>query len=816
MADLNLKIALAAIDNATAPLRRVREAARQMSGGARAAAERLGTLERSAEQLTAFRTLRAKTRQNTRALADLEDELTGAREKLARVTQETNGSGRAFQRATQHVAFLEKKEAGLIKRTHGLQKAMAHAGEALRDAGVDTEHASAETRRLSADMARATRHANALAGIEAHFDRIRRAAGGAALAAGAVSGRLSGLVGATGLGGLIGGGLASAGLGSMVQGFADAGREIDLWSRRLGVGATALQSLIAVGGRFGIEQDAMIDGLKELSLRADEFAAAGAGEGAEAFQRLGLTRDQLTATKGDTEALFELVRGEMEGIQDVAARQRIADELFGGAAAEQMVEMLTTSTDELRRMRAEAEASGQILPAEDIARARSLSDGLRRLTGQLSGLSKTIAARLAPVLTPLIRQLGDWIAANRDLIATQIGSVVERLTAALDRVDWSGVLEGLRAFGARVGRVVEAIGGWDNAIIAVIATMNAGLIGSVVTLGAKLVSLASSALPAVIGGVRALSAALMTNPILAVIGGIAFGAYAIYANWDRIGAWFTAKMDRVRAAFDRGLGSGLWTMLKELNPWRLIADAWDGLFDWLFGIDLSGLVSRWFGPVLGAAGGLAGALLAPLDAVRAAFDRGLGAGLWAALTKTSPWALVRGAWEGLFEWLFGIDLSGLADRLFAPVRQALDDMLAGFRNLLPDWALDSLGLGPSSDADDETPANPDAGAPPTRPTLPGRFASREPYADGRPSITRPANDDTPPVRIVETAPGVAAAAQAAGATTAVDSHDTYQITVHAPPGLDAQEVARLVRAELDARDADRRSAARAHLYDGVR
>ncbi|KAA5602817.1 hypothetical protein F1188_20275 [Roseospira marina] len=176
MADLSLSIALAAIDNATAPLRRVREAARQMGGGARAATERLGGLERSAEQLTAFRSMRARTRQNTRALAGLDTELTAARERLASVTAETNGSGRAFERATQHVAHLERRQAALRRRTESMRTATDRMGEALREAGVDTNNAGAEARRLADDIARATRRANALARIEARFDRIRRAA----------------------------------------------------------------------------------------------------------------------------------------------------------------------------------------------------------------------------------------------------------------------------------------------------------------------------------------------------------------------------------------------------------------------------------------------------------------------------------------------------------------------------------------------------------------------------------------------------------------------------------------------------------------
>ncbi|SDE45843.1 hypothetical protein [Rhodospira trueperi] len=739
MPDLKLSIALAAIDTATAPLRRVREAARQMGGGARTAAQRLGSLERSAEQLAAFRKVRANAWQNTRALADLEEQLTGAREKLARVTKETGGTGRAFQRATQHVAFLEKKEAGLIKRTQGIQTAMSRAGDALREAGVDTGHAAAETRRLSADIARAIRRANGLARIEGHFDRIRHAAGGAALAAGALTGRLSRLSGALGLGGLLGGGAAVGGLGSMMQGFAESGREIDQWAGRIGVSTTALQALTAVGGRFGIQQDAMIDGLKELSLRADEFAVTGGGESEEAWQRLGLGRDQINAVKGDTEALFELVRSRMENIQDVSERQRIADELFGGTAAEQMVEMLSASTDELRRMRAEAEANGQILSEEEIAQARTLSDSLRHLSGIMGGLAKTISAKLAPVLTPLLQQLGDWIGANRELIASEISSIVQRLSDALDRVDWSAVLASLKAFGSRVQSVVEAIGGWDTAMIAVVATLNAGLIGSLASLGVQL---------------GRLGAALLANPITAVIAAIAFGAYAIYANWDKIGVWFQAKLDKVRAAFDVGLGSGLWEIIKQTSPWSLVRDAFNGLFKWLFGVDLSALGRQWFGPLLDA-----------IDAV----DREITA------------------------WIAWID-------------QKLQPVVGMMRS-----AGSMLGFGGDDDEEDAAAAPP--ADTPSRPSLslPSRFADREPYAGGRPP---PANDDRPRFNVVDTSAGVAAAA-AANAPN-VDSHDTVNLTVNVPPGSDPEEIKRILAELLDDREASRASAARAHLYDGVR
>jgi hypothetical protein len=47
----------------------------------------------------------------------------------------------------------------------------------------------------------------------------------------------------------------------------------------------------------------------------------------------------------------------------------------------------------------------------------------------------------------------------------------------------------------------------------------------------------------------------------------------------------------------------------------------------------------------------------------------------------------------------------------------------------------------------------------------------------------------------------------------VSSADTYQVTVHAPPGMDEAAVARLVRQELERHATAQRGAARAALYD---
>ena len=79
----------------------------------------------------------------------------------------------------------------------------------------------------------------------------------------------------------------------------------------------------------------------------------------------------------------------------------------------------------------------------------------------------------------------------------------------------------------------------------------------------------------------------LANPIVAVIAAIGAGAYLIYANWDGIVAYFTAKIDLVRGAFDKGLLNGVLKILSEFNPFRLMTDAALSLVEQLTGWDLS-------------------------------------------------------------------------------------------------------------------------------------------------------------------------------------------------------------------------------------
>ena len=80
---------------------------------------------------------------------------------------------------------------------------------------------------------------------------------------------------------------------AMVNDFANTATELDQLTKRLNVNAEAFQATAYAAKSYGIEQDQLADGMKELSMRAGEFALTGEGSFKDVASQLGLTRAQV-------------------------------------------------------------------------------------------------------------------------------------------------------------------------------------------------------------------------------------------------------------------------------------------------------------------------------------------------------------------------------------------------------------------------------------------------------------------------------------------------------------------------------------------
>lgn len=176
--------------------------------------------------------------------------------------------------------------------------------------------------------------------------------------------KIAGLAGTVaGIG--IAGGVAA--IRQTVKGIAEIGDA----AKRAGVNVEAFQEWRYVADQNRIGIDALTDGFKELSLRADEFIQTGSGSGADALKRLGFNAADLGKQLKDPSALMLEIMKRMEGL-DKAAQIRIADEVFGGSGGERFVELLDRGAAGISKQIARARELGLVIDEGAVRKAAEL------------------------------------------------------------------------------------------------------------------------------------------------------------------------------------------------------------------------------------------------------------------------------------------------------------------------------------------------------------------------------------------------------------------------------------------------------------
>jgi len=507
------------------------------------------------------------------------------------------------------------------------------------------------------------------------FERIARAARLAGKAIRNVgnglartSARLGKFIAVIGLGG--GGAIAATiGLGKYVAGLSV---ELDSLSKRAGVSAEALQELQFAVGTKGVNLDGLVDGLKELNLRADEFIASGSGSGAEAFKKLGYSAADLKKKLKDPAALFGEIMERLSKL-DQSTQIRFTDELFGGSAGEQFQQMIGITAKELRNLRVEARQTGGILGNDVVALGREFTNNLDALLMRLDGFRRRLGAGLLPVLNEAVKTITRWVDANRELIKTRIDQWVKWLVqgvrdllnpASEIRQRISGIAESFKAWVEWIKPIVYLMGGPLNAALILIGTYIAGpFLAAVGLLMVALVNLGIAFLATPFGWI--------------VLGLAAIGAaiYVLVKKWDEFLAFWEGLWQRVKASFEVNFIQGIGQLLVELNLVMLIARALDAVVEYFTGFSLldagADLVqSLWDG-------------MASAYGKAAEWFQGWIGELWVQINGDAIVAVGRAIVDRIWQ--------GMKDG-WGAVKQWFSDAIADMTGWLPDWMKDKMGF----------------------------------------------------------------------------------------------------------------------------
>jgi hypothetical protein len=356
----------------------------------------------------------------------------------------------------------------------------------------------------------------------------------------------------------LGAGASIAGLANIVKSFADYGGQIDDISQRIGASTGAVQEWMYAAKLAGIEQGELESSVKRFNKTLADAASGQSKSGAALFKKLGISVKDTNGRLKTAEQLMPEVADGIARIRDPAVRTAALMELFGRSGAN-LGPLFKDGAAGLAAAAREAEELGYKLSEADIQKAAELGDELDRLGMAASGLGHAVAASLMPSLLPMLNKLTEWIKANRELIASKISAVIDRISAALAKVDWAAFGQGIEKVLSFIGRFVDMIGGWENAIIGVIAVMNGGLIAS---------------LAGVISSFARLGVVLLTNPLGLIITAAAaagVAAYMLITHWDEVVAFF------------KEIGAWIYGYVEEpfTRVFNNVKDLVGGVADWI-------------------------------------------------------------------------------------------------------------------------------------------------------------------------------------------------------------------------------------------
>ncbi|UOK73017.1 phage tail tape measure protein [Ancylobacter polymorphus] len=199
-------------------------------------------------------------------------------------------------------------------------------------------------------------------------------------------------------------GIGFAGVAAAVRNTAAEMATLSDEAKRAGLSITAFQEWKFVAEQNRIGLDAMIDGFKELNLRADEFIVTGGGSAADAFQRLGYGAEDLKEKLKDPSALMlEII--DRVGQLDKAAQIRVFDELLGGSGGEQIVQLIDQGSAGIKRTIDRAHELNRVIGEDTVKSAVELDKQFRELSTTVDTYLKTAIVESAAALRGFLDML---------------------------------------------------------------------------------------------------------------------------------------------------------------------------------------------------------------------------------------------------------------------------------------------------------------------------------------------------------------------------------------------------------------------------
>ncbi len=241
---------------------------------------------------------------------------------------------------------------------------------------------------------------------------------------------------------------------------------------------------------------------------------------------------------------------------------------FAGSMQREFANRANTTANNLQLLKNGLAEVGMNLGSVLLPPLNSVVSVLRNATTQMA-----VFAEAHPILTKLIMGVTTALIGGK-IAAIALGyawTFIQGGALALATA-WRGLL-------ITITLVKDGFIGVNSASLITAIRMGALAFGGALqALGTSFMALASRVFPAVIAGFRALTVAMMSNPIGAIVGGIAIAATLVVTNWESVKSFFMTIWEPIKPvweAFGDWLGK-FWEKIK--TPFKAVGGLWDKLW----------------------------------------------------------------------------------------------------------------------------------------------------------------------------------------------------------------------------------------------
>ena len=258
----------------------------------------------------------------------------------------------------------------------------------------------------------------------------------------------------------------AAGIGALVKSQADAAHQAVSYARALKDSTQQVMAYQAAAKTVNIENDKMVDILKDVQEKIGDAFATGGGEAADVIERLGLNIRDL-AGASPTQQLTQIASA-LGSVGTQAEKVQIMEALASDASL--LLPLLGDNASELKRLAEEAILTGQALSDFDAAQIKEANDAFKRASGLVGGIGNALAVEVAPYIkyaSELMINLAVESGGFGDIAADAMQKVVKGTKAVLwvierMQVGWQAVKVAVIGMGAGalnvLNRVYQAAG----------------------------------------------------------------------------------------------------------------------------------------------------------------------------------------------------------------------------------------------------------------------------------------------------------------------------------------------------------------------